>query len=64
MKVDLKLAGKHALVTGSSSRIGEAIAKELACEGAAHDRNQAEIARVKEEILPQMMWLKRLQLKQ
>jgi 3-oxoacyl-[acyl-carrier protein] reductase len=40
--VELKLQGKRALVTGSSSGIGEAIAKTLANEGAIvaiHGRN-------------------------
>jgi len=41
--MDLKLKGKRALVTGSSSGLGEAIVKMLATEGAAvvvHGRNQ------------------------
>ncbi len=41
--MDLKLAGKRALVTGSSAGIGEAIAKLLAAEGAAivvHGRSE------------------------
>ncbi|MFD0502148.1 SDR family NAD(P)-dependent oxidoreductase [Streptomyces chiangmaiensis] len=42
--MDLRLTGKKALVTGSSSGLGEAIAKRLAAEGAfvvVHGRNQA-----------------------
>ena len=41
--MDLKLSGKRALVTGSSSGLGEAIVKMLAAEGAAvivHGRNE------------------------
>ena len=51
--MDLQLGGKRALVTGSSSGIGEAIAKSLAAEGAAvvvHGRRQAEANRVASEI--------------
>jgi 3-oxoacyl-[acyl-carrier protein] reductase len=33
--VDLQLNGRRAVVTGSSARIGEAIARRLAAEGAA-----------------------------
>ncbi len=32
--MDLRLQGKHALITGSSKGIGEAIARNLAREGA------------------------------
>jgi 3-oxoacyl-[acyl-carrier protein] reductase len=42
--MDLRLAGKRALVTGSSSGIGEAIVKLLAAEGAAvvvHGRDES-----------------------
>jgi len=42
--MDLKLKGKRALVTGSSSGLGKAIAKMLAHEGAAvviHGRDEA-----------------------
>jgi NAD(P)-dependent dehydrogenase (short-subunit alcohol dehydrogenase family) len=41
--MDLKLKGKRALVTGSSSGLGEAIARSLAAEGVAvfvHGRNE------------------------
>jgi 3-oxoacyl-[acyl-carrier protein] reductase len=41
--MDLRLAGKRALVTGSSSGIGEAIVKQLAAEGVAvvvHGRDE------------------------
>jgi NAD(P)-dependent dehydrogenase (short-subunit alcohol dehydrogenase family) len=42
--MDLKLAGKRALVTGSSAGLGEAIAKLLAAEGVAviiHGRDES-----------------------
>lgn len=51
--MDLKLQGKRALVTGSSSGIGEGIAKLLAKEGVSivvHGRNQVELERVVSEI--------------
>jgi 3-oxoacyl-[acyl-carrier protein] reductase len=47
--MDLKLAGKRSLVTGSSSGIGEAIAYALAKEGVAvvvHGRKKEEVERV------------------
>ena len=54
--MDLQLQEKRALVTGSSSGIGEAIAKSLAKEGVAvvvQGRNQKEANRVAEEISSQ-----------
>src|SRR5258708_2812156 len=51
--MDLQLRGKRAVVTGSSSGIGEAIAKSLAAEGATvvvHGRRPAEAKRVASEI--------------
>src|SRR5262249_52634818 len=47
--MDLQLGGKRAVVTGSSSGLGEAIAKALAAEGASvvvHGRREAEARRV------------------
>ncbi len=47
--MDLQLKGKRAIVTGSSSGIGEAIARTLAAEGAlvvVHGRREAEAKRV------------------
>ena len=52
--MDLQLSGKRAVVTGSSSGIGEAIAKALAAEGArvvVHGRRPAEAKRVAGEIV-------------
>jgi NAD(P)-dependent dehydrogenase (short-subunit alcohol dehydrogenase family) len=54
--MNLKLAGKRALVTGSSSGIGESIAKTLAMEGATvvvHGRNTERTQRVVSEIVNQ-----------
>ncbi len=51
--MDLKLAGKRTLVTGSSSGLGEAIVKRLAAEGAAvvvHGRNESRANAVAEAI--------------
>lgn len=51
--MDLKLKGRRALVTGSSSGIGEAIARMLAAEGAAvlvHGRNRERAESVAGEI--------------
>lgn len=51
--MDLQIQGKKALVTGSSSGIGEAIAKSLADEGVhvmIHGRNKTELDRVVKEI--------------
>jgi 3-oxoacyl-[acyl-carrier protein] reductase len=51
--MDLQIQGKRALVTGSSSGIGEAIAKALAQEGVfvvVQGRREAEVRRVVREI--------------
>ena len=51
--MDLQLEGKRALVTGSSSGIGEAIAMALAKEGASvvvHGRRENEAVRVAKAI--------------
>ncbi|MEU1623484.1 SDR family NAD(P)-dependent oxidoreductase [Streptomyces sp. NPDC005722] len=51
--MDLHLSGKRALVTGSSSGLGEAIAKHLAAEGAAvviHGRDEMRAAAVAEAV--------------
>ena len=51
--MDLRLAGKRALVTGSNSGIGEGVVKALAAEGVTvvvHGRNEKAAARVAQEI--------------
>jgi 3-oxoacyl-[acyl-carrier protein] reductase len=52
--MNLQLSGKRALVTGSSSGIGESIAKTLANEGVAvavHGRNEERVRRVVSQII-------------
>lgn len=52
--MDLQLRGKRALITGSTSGIGEAIAKALAAEGVSvviHGRQADEARRVSDEII-------------
>jgi NAD(P)-dependent dehydrogenase (short-subunit alcohol dehydrogenase family) len=51
--MDLQLAGRRALVTGSSSGIGAAIARQLAAEGVAvvvHGRNRERAEAIAQEI--------------
>ena len=51
--MDLQLSGKRALITGSTSGIGEQIAKTLAIEGASvviHGRREGEAQRVADAI--------------
>jgi len=48
--MDLQLSGKRALVTGSSSGIGEEIAKPARCDCVVHGRNQERASQVALEI--------------
>jgi NAD(P)-dependent dehydrogenase (short-subunit alcohol dehydrogenase family) len=55
-EMDLKLRGQHALITGSSKGIGEAIARVLALEGTivtVHGRDREQTERVASSILSQ-----------
>jgi NAD(P)-dependent dehydrogenase (short-subunit alcohol dehydrogenase family) len=52
--MDLKLKGKRAVVTGSTSGIGEGIVRTLASEGATvmvHGRNQTQATKVADQIV-------------
>ena len=52
--MDLKLKGKRAVVTGSTSGIGEGIVRTLASEGATvmvHGRNKTQATKVADQIV-------------